>query len=109
MNDTTERAKTPAELLYEHRYGYRSDQYGWEWAACQGCSWPDGAQLSRGAGYEPHYKHQASLIEAAVREQIVTTLTEQAERLDKATFVPAGASQAAALRYAIRVARGEQR
>lgn len=57
-------------ILYMHNYGYRSDEYGWEWAACQGCSWPDGEQLSRGAGYEPHYQHQVDLIREQIAQEI---------------------------------------
>lgn len=52
------------EVLAGHRYGYTSDEHGWEWAACQDCPWPNGKRIARGPGYDAHRMHVAEQVVA---------------------------------------------
>ena len=63
-----------ANVLYGHRYGYWTDEHGWEWAGCQGCEWGRDVRIARGPGYDAHRLHQAEMLAAA--GLVVETTTE---------------------------------
>lgn len=67
-----------ANVLYEHRYGYWTDEHGWEWAGCQGCEWGRDARIARGPGYDSHRLHQADALRA---KGLVVSETEWGVRL----------------------------